>query len=115
MFQAQYLLQGTTVYSPWMPRKGNTILFTCDLVARHEGRLEVRIFHKKEEDDGNGIQVGGTISTTAIGQTVRQAVGLFDLVRYEFKSVSTAGSPDTLDRVLFRMLSPVWFDAVNAV
>lgn len=113
MFQAQYLMQGTTVYSPWMPRKGDTLFFTCDLVSQESGRLEVRVFHKKHEDDGDGIQVGGAISTTTIGQTARPAAGLFDLVRYEFKSVSTAGSPDPLDRVLFRMLNPVWFDAVS--
>jgi len=113
MFEAQYLLEGATVYGPWVARGGDNLLFTADLVSLSDGKLEVRVYHKALEDEGDGVSVGPTLVATAVGQSARITKGLKDLVRYQYKSVSTAGSPTDIDRVLFRMLTPVWFDAVQ--
>ena len=81
MFQAQYLFEGTEVYSPWMPRGGDHMRASVDV-----------------------IKMTGT-GTQTLKIQVR-------LVRYEF-SYNTTGNAST-DYVLFRMLDPVWYDAVNA-
>ena len=120
-FEAQ-LLEGasTTVFSPWMPREGDYMIGTAELIALEaSAQLEVRLFTKDLDDPGDGAQVDSSIKITISVAGRRDSAewgfdgttsGLKELVRYRFESraATAAGS------VLFRMLSPVWFDAVLA-
>ena len=125
MFDAQLLqcVSGTTeVYSPWMPRGGDAMLVTLDVieVGGTSPQIEVRVWTKKSEDSGNGVNSETTTTTQKIqrsdaGRTTLEwsveenaNVDLLDLVRYKFTVTGTDAF------VLFRMLPPVWFDAVEA-
>ena len=115
MFQAQLLMAGTDVYSPWFKRGGDDLRATLEVVAQSGGNaLTVRVFTKKEEDTGDGTDADSsvTLSLSAVGRDTDEwistaSTGLKDMVRYKF---SLAGSTGW---ALFRMLPPVWFDAVK--
>lgn len=113
MFEAQYLFEGKKVFSPWMPRSGDNIIFTADLVAFDNAKLIVKVFHKKAEDEGPGTAVGNALNATVVGQSSRGVFGLRDMVRYQFEAVSTRMTAQTTDNVQFRMLDAVWFDDVG--
>ncbi len=120
MFDAQYLPQGTTVYSPWFPRQGDSVTCTLDIVAiSGSTNLTVELYTKNSEDEGPGENADDTISITGnsagqatpktwVGVSGTGAKGPKELVRYKFSSASGSGW------YLFRMLDPVWFDDVKA-
>ena len=118
MFEAQYLVTddprtGGSVDGPWFRRSADRIRYTLDLVDVTSATLEVALFHKNEEDPGNGSATGSAIAfTDTKGRSDAEFTsGLEELVRYRFTArVETDG--DT-GYVPFRMLSPVWFDAVK--
>jgi hypothetical protein len=123
MFQAQYLPAPTTpteVFSPWMPRGGDYVRITAELVAKSAtGQLVVKLFTKNSEDTSDGADVdSGTpteIELTAVGRETVEwnpstGSGLKELVRYKFIATGEAAT----DWVIFRVLAPVWFDAVTA-
>jgi hypothetical protein len=119
MFEAQYLITddedvGIVVDSPWFPRQGDKIRYTLDLVQAVGATIQVGILHKNSEDTGDGGAAVSTITATStLGRTGQEfATGLKELVRYQF-TVKATGSP-LPGYVLFRMLPPVWFDAVAA-
>jgi hypothetical protein len=117
-FQAVLLRAGTSVYSPWVPRGGDYLRATADLVARHGISLMVQLFTRNLSELGDGVEVDAA-TTITLPQPGRQTkewnpatgVGLRELIRYKF----TAGSGLLTGWVVFRMLSPVWFDAVAVI
>lgn len=111
MYEAQYLFGGDAVYSPWMPRRGDNVRITLDLISRTGGssNLRVDVFEKNSEDVGPGTLTGVEIDTSDIGRTEREHTAMKELVRYRFTGPSTA-----TDYVQFRMISVIWFDAVGA-
>ena len=116
-YLAILLRPGTWVDSPWVPRKGDYLRATVELVDnKNNVSLTVRVFTKKEEETGDGVEVdsGTTIILSTPGRQLKEwgpitGTGLWEMIRYRFESES-----DVAGWVLFRMLSPVWFDAVNA-
>ena len=110
MFDAQILPAGTAVYSPWFARGGDYARFTVDVIEYSLGGndLSVQFFTKNSEDTGDGVLASGspTISRSATGRETAECDNLEELVRYKFTAGGTTG------QVLFRMLTPVWFDAV---
>jgi len=113
MFQAQLLIReqsaDTKVYSPWFPREGDFLRGTAEFVAGN-GVLTVKVFTKNNEDTGNGTEIAGTsISLSSAGRGDAEWTTIKEMVRYEFTVGDAAG-----EWVLFRMLSPTWFDAVDA-
>lgn len=122
MFHGQILMtqadgSAVSVYSPWLPRGADYVLATLDLIKAYNlgasiGSLEVRVFHKNAEDAGDGTQVGTTsISRETAGRTTTEFGPLKELVRFKF-TIGAVGASAT-GWALFRMLSPVWFDAVK--
>jgi hypothetical protein len=112
MFEAQVLFKGCTIYSPWFPRRGDNVRCTIDVDAISGATIEVRLFTKNTEDIGDGTDVDATVtlSLAATGRdTDEWPGGLEELVRYKFTVTGT----NNYDWVLFRMLPPVWFDAVK--
>lgn len=118
MFDAQLLFgkaeTSVRVYSPWFVRQADNALFTLDLVwIQAPGSLKVRVFHKNREDAGNGTLLGdGEIGLTSAGRVTGEWSGFKELVRYRFSvDVQVVGQAP---KVLFRMLSPCWFDTVRS-
>ncbi len=110
MVNAQLLEAGCTVYSPWIPRGGDNLIATLEVVEIGSGgRIDVFVWTKNSEDVGPGTDASGTlkITLTAVGRGDEEWIGdAKEWVRY--KIVVTG------NWVLFRMLSPVWFDSVQA-
>jgi hypothetical protein len=111
MFEAQYLFAGNAVYSPWMARQGDSIRVTLDVVKFNSpSNLTVTLFEKNTETTGDGLAHGGAaITATAVGRTTAEYSAVLELVRYKFSVTGSAGTS-----ALFRMLSPVWWDDVDA-
>lgn len=121
MFQAQFLAVGSSsvvIYSPWFPRQGDYLRATAEIVAISgtNANLEIEVFTKKSEDTTNGIDAdtGTSISANGAGRGTAEwgpagSNGISELVRYRFTASGNPGS-----WVLFRMLPPVWFDAVKS-
>ncbi|MEE9394027.1 MAG: hypothetical protein V3W41_16120 [Planctomycetota bacterium] len=113
MFEAQLLNKGSVVFSPWMNRRGDNLIVTLDLVDKSsKGQLTVKVFHKNTDDPGDGVNADATTTITGdlVGRLSDEWNGLEEMVRYRFE-VTKQGSSDW---VLFRMLSPVWFDDAKA-
>ena len=120
MFEAQTLQGGTTVFSPWVEREGDSVRIALDLVSK-AGNAQIAVtLHTKETDDaGDGNDSGGAgiAATGTVGQSIAAfstagpspSVTLNDLVRYKFVVTGTSDA-----WVLFRMLPAVWFDSVEA-
>ncbi|MCB9915617.1 MAG: hypothetical protein H6828_10785 [Planctomycetes bacterium] len=89
-----------------MPRGGDYMLATVELIAGN-GSITVNVHTKNREDTGNGTAVSGSLSPSGVGRDTDEFTSLKELVRYEFVAGGT-----TSQWVLFRMLEPVWFDAV---
>lgn len=112
MFEGQYLFRGNTFFSPWMPRRGDNILITCDLLAQAGTvTLDVEVHEKNTEDPGDGAVIGTALNVSATGRASKEFTGVMELVRYRF---SCAGGSAATEYVVFRMLSAVWFDDVRA-
>ena len=113
MFQAQYLFKGNKVYSPWMNRQGDNIEASFDVVAFSAGiNLKVTLVQKNEEDTGNGDPLTtDELTITTAGRTVKEWKGVKELVRFQFEAINGSNNYDS---ALFRMLTTVWFDTVDA-
>ena len=124
MFDAQILIAGSSsysIYSPWFSRGGDNLRASAQILVG-DANISVHVFTKNSEDVGNGMDVNSNVelSLTTPGSTVvtaewgpnttsGSAGGLEELVRYKYTVTGTAGTS-----ALFRMLSPVWFDTINA-
>jgi hypothetical protein len=118
MFDAQLMITGTEVYSPWFARGGDNLTATVEVVdAAASVVLEVEVYTKNSDTKGDGAEASaGTVSLTQAGAGPDSATwtggsltpGLLELVRYKFKVTGSSGSA----WVLFRMRAPVWFDTV---
>lgn len=115
MFESQYLFQGDSVYSPWMSRQGDfmrPIFQAASLSANTDAGLEV--FHKNSEDAGPGTLASTTkVTASDAGYATAEFSSLKELVRYKFFCTVRKGTSASDQNVLFRTLSPVWFDAVH--
>lgn len=113
MFDGQILIRepakDTVVYSPWIPREADYVRLTSEYLAGG-GTLLVQAYTKNEEDPGNGTIISGaSISQSGAGVMTEEWGDLKELVRLSFTVGTSSG-----DWVLFRLLQPVWFDAVDA-
>lgn len=117
MFQGQILNSGSSVYSPWMDRGGDFLRATVEVIdLGASGKLRVQVYTKNKSDTTNGAEVnsGTKIELTSAGRAVEEwgpgtGIGLKELVRYKFTNYETT---NTAAWVLFRTLSPLWFNAV---
>lgn len=118
MFTAQYLPTGTTIWSPWFSRQGDYLRPTLEVVANggSSPTITVKVYTKNTEDttDGTNADSGTTITGTTAGTrytaewvpSPNASHGLDELVRYQFAVTGSSAW------VLFRMLTPVWFNKV---
>ncbi len=112
MFEAQRIFSSEKLFSPWMSRGGDNVIFTADVIYQSDNKpdLSVQLYEKNTEDPGDGTAITGSISGDATGRFFKELKGVKELVRYRFTLTSTTAE---VDHVLFRMLSPVWFDDVE--
>lgn len=113
MFQAQLLatngVDPVEIFSPWFPKNGDKARFSVEIVATTGSPFSVDIFTKDSETVGGGSSAGTLLSAgTATGITTSEVSSLKELVRYQFTVQDAQGW------VLFRTLSPVWYDSVKA-
>jgi hypothetical protein len=104
-----------TVYGVWIPRKGDNVQMTMEVVSNSNAIVTATLFYKNYEDTGNGSSAG--VSTTfAAGVTGRQDMELLgskELVRVQLSvTASEELSPGEMGWFLYRFLQPVWFEAV---
>ncbi|MEZ4495175.1 MAG: hypothetical protein R3C29_17905 [Dehalococcoidia bacterium] len=121
MFQAQQLTAKAatstpSVYSPWVNRMGDNMLYSVDLVDKSGSalQLKVTVLTKNTEDLPSAQTTLTNITTTGSGSEVvteEQAGGIKEQVRYKFELAGTIAAGDW---VLFRMLQPIWYDSVTA-
>ena len=117
MFEAQYLMtdnsSGNHFFGPWVSRAADNITYMVAIEQISGATLTVELWEKNLEDSGNGAQhtdaTTGALSAT--GETSEDVAGVEELVRYRY--TIKANEPSTLGWVLFRMLPPVWGDAVE--
>lgn len=118
MFDAQLLFPGASgatlsVYGPWFPKRGDSAVFTMEVVQVNSCKLTVDVFTKNSEDTGDGAAAGGSaITRSTVGRTSGERTSLKELVRYKF--TVTGQTPATTDWVLLRMVQPAWFNTVSA-
>ena len=125
MFESQVIHSGNTVFSPWFPRGGDYLIASADVSdsSSSSPTLTIQVFTKNREDTGDGTDASATTGTKidyTSGATGIQhdewpggtgaSDGIKELVRYKFSVTGGTAS----DWFLFRMLPPVWFDAVKA-
>lgn len=121
MFDAQLVLAelvapnpDTVLYSPWFSREGDHAFFCLEIVALSEAVVQVEVFTKAAEDPGDGTAVSGSLSASSVGKTEAEFGGLEQLVWFKYTVSVDAASLESSAWALFRMLPPVWFDAVAA-
>lgn len=90
--------------SPWMPRQGNTVRFTVELIDAVEIKLIIQTKNVEDIDSAATDVANSQSDTNPV--TVR-GTGLKELVRYK---VVTNPSPETFgfDTGVLRCLDPQW-------
>ena len=118
MFEAQLIhataSRGTEIYSPWIPRGGDNLLATVDVVKVVGGGVSVEVATKNVEDSGDGTLVSGSLSGATAGRHTKGwgPSVLKELIRFKYTVTLEETAPEW---VLFRMVPLLWFDTVNAV
>ncbi|MEE9394024.1 MAG: hypothetical protein V3W41_16105 [Planctomycetota bacterium] len=112
MFEAQILNNNSAAFSPWMPRGGDNITFTFEIIDKLLSQdFQVQLFEKNSEETGDGTAVGSEpLGSQSIGLHAATKTGMKELVRYKYSFKGAVPG----DWVLFRILPPVWFDDVKA-
>jgi len=102
MYIGQTLLEGSNVFSPWLSREADNAIFSYEIIkSGGTPTFTVTVWHKNEEDTGEGDSLTATFSEIVSGSGIYAATvtGLKELVRFEY---DVTGSPG--DYILFRML-----------
>ena len=104
----EMLFEGLTVYTPWMPRQGNSGVFAVEILGISGVTMTVTLETKKhaDTDEAANISEPGTISSiTTTGVKTSAVLSNFkDVFRLK---ISTGATP-SLDWVFLRILAPSW-------
>jgi len=110
VFQAQYLPASTAVYSPWMERKGDRVIFTVEVqysIGSNQLTVECFTKNKTETDDGAAATGSSVVISASNTRTTTEYSALGELVRFKMSTNGTGTG------TLFRILPPVFFDLVR--
>ncbi len=117
MIDAILLFSGATVYGPWFSRNADMLRVAAECVARNGATLVVDLVTKDADDTGDGTDVdtGTDITLNTPGMVTGEwrskagQAGVEHLLRFRY----TVTGANATDWILFRMLPPCWFDAVQ--
>jgi hypothetical protein len=103
------------VYGVWIPRHGDNVRLTIEVVDNQGTDLEVTILHKDYADSGDGTASGAyTVFDQVTGRRTLELLGAKELIRF---ALSLRRGGDLKDgqfgSVLIRFLEPVWFETVR--
>ena len=128
MYDAQTIqMQGSTstvVLSPWFPRGGDYLLYTIDVIKMSSSSSDFTLTVSLEDKNSSVAGDGGPVTSSSLAiagnsspmrQSEDVATALEELVRYKFTLAFGGASPPAstvTNWAIFRMLAPVWRDAV---
>jgi len=104
--------RSVTYYTPWFGKGADNALFTLELILStiSGSTFAVSVWTKSSDEEGSAPGSSlGTFSTLAtLSSTFYQVKcgGIKDLVRFEIAFTAAAAG----EGVIFRFLSPTWFD-----
>ncbi len=104
-----YLLGG------WFPRKGDNLRLTMEVVHNYFAILGAEVVEKNYEDVGDGSSAAVTVTFDQVtGRQTMEVLGCKELVRVKISLARGLDlPPGEVGTVLFRLLRPVWFEAVK--
>ena len=116
MLQGQWLVAkysaATSLFTDWFPRQRMNAIITYELVASVGATsLAVEVYHKNEDQVGNGDVITGLSWTTSNGMTYALVTGLKEMVRLK---VSLSSEAESSEAAFFRILVPTWYDSPNS-
>ena len=102
---------GDSYFTPLMPRQGNGVTTTFEIVAMSAGTIvTVKLFEKNSESTGDGSEnTSGSESRDSLGVTSFRNTAIMELVRYQV-TIASDGEPSAGDIFWahFRILAPAW-------
>lgn len=99
------------VYGVWIPRRGDNIRFTVEVVANQGATMLASLYEKNYNEAGDGSKATDPLTFSSTGRQTVELLGAKELVRLELELTPSASDAG---RVLYRVLHPVWFENVKA-
>ena len=105
-----------TVYGVWVPRRGDNVRLTVEVVDNQGVDLDVLVLQKNYEDTGDGATTGVSTGFDQVsGRQTVEVLGAKELIRFELRLARGLDLPSgEIGTVLLRFLEPVWFESVEA-
>ena len=103
------------VWGVWMPRKGDNLLFTMEVVKNYHTTLTAELYERNYDEVGDGVSTGDSVQFKAEeGRQSFTKIGAKEIVRIKLTIERSESLPRSeAGLVLFRFLHPVWFEAVK--
>lgn len=103
------------VWGVWIPRKGDNLLFTLEVVKNYHTTLTAEMFERNYDEVGDGLFAGESVQFKAEeGRQSFTKLGAKEIVRIKLTIERYESLPKgEVGLVLFRFLQPVWFEAVK--
>ena len=114
MHIGETLIGGAAVYTMWMPRQGDNVIFAIEVINRDACDLTIEVFDKDEATSGDGAVITGTSTTISANEVKTITVtGVKELVRLKLSATDNGGAA-SVAFVIYRVLSPIWYDTAKA-
>jgi len=103
------------LFGIWIPRKGDNVRFTVEVVQNYFTTLNVELYQKNYDETGNGAATSVSVDfDNTTGRAVMELLGSKELLRVKLTMAAAEGITDSeVGTVLLRFLQPVWFEAVK--
>ena len=114
MHIGETLIGGASVYTLWLPRQGDNVIFAIEVIQRDSCDLTVEVWEKDEATTGDGAAITGTSTTISANEIKTITVtGVKELVRLKLTATDNGGATSA-PFVIHRVLSPIWYDTAKA-
>lgn len=103
-----------TVYGVWMPRKGDNLRLTVEVVWNVFADFTVTLFQKNYDEVGDGATTGVSLAfPVTTGRQTMELLGAKELVRLRIDLDPGGAITTGVGLVAYRILQPVWFESVK--
>lgn len=106
MIIGQTLVNSTTAYSPWMPRRGDSATFFCEVIGQSSSKITITVQHKAVDDLDSAAANLGNFVMTSTGISSLRVSGIKELVRLQYLVAPPGAFVDGWTH--FRGLAPAW-------